>query len=1120
MSTTLRNLITVLSLSITLLASAQETRIHSEDGLFHHTPKGDIHINDFDPFIRRFLKLEQNDQLIQVSSDVDISGNSHIKFELITSGLKRDHETIIVHTNPKGIILFINGEYVPVTNLQVKPSINESSALGRALNHINAEKNKWEKPGADAGLYPKGELLIYNGSLVYKFIVSATVPESSNEVYVDAHTGNVLRTSSMINHDTGFAHTRYSGVQSIETHPNGNSFQLTDKTRASDIETYNLSNSSTDYGVATSYSDNDNTWNEYGSNKEVQDALDAHWAAGQIYDYWLNIHGRKSFDDTKLFSQENGAKIKSYVHYGTNSSGASWDMSTWSMRFGNGGSSFNGKTTLDAVAHEFAHGVDQFSSALSNYQESGALDEGIADIWATCVEHYVNGLNILPQPKEIWKFQSENIINGNSFRSLDNPNENNHPDTYKGDYWWYGTGDKSGIHTNCTVVGHWFFLASEGGSGVNDHGFSYSVNGVGISKMGQILYEAQKNYFTQNTNYYTARILTTQAAIILFGQSSPEADAVIDAWDAVGVTDILANQPQYCIPEIDTIAYNSEGYSIDVRPEDFYQNQTFPFINTMKIFSANTTYFKTWIDVDHDGTFDPSEEVFSGTYPIPSYEQNFDIPLNTQVGFTRIRHIRSSQPIGTACDNIEKGDIEDIIVNILPSDYGACAPYGRNKYINGPSYAISWMKLESIENSSDYLLCDHNGSSCLSSAFSNTGYNPMPLPTYDVTPGSSYKIGLGGTHQYNPSLAEAHWEVWIDYNQDKVFEESELILKTSVSSSNIIHHNFDIPFSALPGETRMRVKVRRYNSPEGPCGDIGLGEVEDYKINILPCEPSAPTGIKVAHLPNSLSAKIFWNSANGDYRVRVRPTSDNFWESITNTNSTKILQQFDHPGTAYIVQVGTVCQGQVAWSSSIFTQTNCTIPQNEGVSHVTSSSAQISWDGQLDKNGQMLDYVIFAREEPTDPFYPYWAAYYVNNDDNYQLTGLKANTNYQFKVRSQCEIGSSNFTEVGTFKTKYKFFFRSGFDNTTNAVTENRIENLNGDVTLYPNPVQDRLKLVISNTKNPRAANILDVSGRIIQTILIDGNTSSHDMSQLKPGTYFISIKAEEKRYKVRFIKN
>ena len=76
------------------------------------------------------------------------------------------------------------------------------------------------------------------------------------------------------------------------------------------------------------------------------------------------------------------------------------------------------------------------------------------------------------------------------------------------------------------------------------------------------------------------------------------------------------------------------------------------------------------------------------------------------------------------------------------------------------------------------------------------------------------------------------WKVWIDYDQDGVFESNELIANGSSSSANNLYVDFTIPTSALSGNTRMRVSMK-YNSAQTACEtNFAYGEVEDYTVNI------------------------------------------------------------------------------------------------------------------------------------------------------------------------------------------------------------------------------------------------------------------------------------------------
>ncbi len=76
-----------------------------------------------------------------------------------------------------------------------------------------------------------------------------------------------------------------------------------------------------------------------------------------------------------------------------------------------------------------------------------------------------------------------------------------------------------------------------------------------------------------------------------------------------------------------------------------------------------------------------------------------------------------------------------------------------------------------------------------------------------------------------------HFSVWIDYNQNGVFDTSELIVSNSSNTSANQSFNFDVPNTAASGNTRMRVSMK-YSTASEACDTFTYGEVEDYTINI------------------------------------------------------------------------------------------------------------------------------------------------------------------------------------------------------------------------------------------------------------------------------------------------
>jgi Zn-dependent metalloprotease len=447
-----------------------------------------------------------------------------------------------------------NGNILDSTlDLKTKPNITEEKAIQYALEFIDAEKYMWEtgseeerlkkkKDDNSATYYPKAELVlcpdILNLSeeykLAFKFEIYAMNPFSRDHVYVDALNGSVICINPIMVSVAGTAATRYSGTRTIETDQSGSVFVLHDNSRGGGIETYDLNNSTT-LSSAVDFEDNDNNWTAAEHNNTAMDnaALDVHWAIMMTYDYFNSIHGRNSFDNS-------GTLIESYVHRGTNWVNARWTGTE--MLFGDGdGVNFDPLTAVDVSAHEFGHAVCTHTANLAYRNESGAINEGLSDIWGACVENFAG------PTKDIWSCGEEfDLRTGHSgARSMSNPNLEGQPDTYQGANWVTVAGctptssnDFCGVHTNSGVMNYWFFLLSDGGTGTNDNGDVFNVTGIGIENAADILYRAESVYMTANTTFADARNNAIQSAEDLFGACSQAVESVTNAWYAVGVGNI------------------------------------------------------------------------------------------------------------------------------------------------------------------------------------------------------------------------------------------------------------------------------------------------------------------------------------------------------------------------------------------------------------------------------------------------------------------------------------------------------------------------------------------------------------------------------------------------------
>lgn len=187
---------------------------------------------------------------------------------------------------------------------------------------------------------------------------------------------------------------------------------------------------------------------------------------------------------------------------------------------------------LDIVAHELAHAVTDFTSALVPIDESGALNEAFSDIIGVEVEHYAerfyrDGAGVADY------LIGEDAIEPGGIRSLPDPQRFGDPDHYS--LRFLGLEDNGGIHTNSLIASHAYYLAIEGG--VNRVS-GLGVIGVGAAnreQMEQIFYRAFTQLLTRLSTFSDARAATVQAARDLYGPGSTPEAAVIQAWNAVGV---------------------------------------------------------------------------------------------------------------------------------------------------------------------------------------------------------------------------------------------------------------------------------------------------------------------------------------------------------------------------------------------------------------------------------------------------------------------------------------------------------------------------------------------------------------------------------------------------------
>ncbi|HEX5752581.1 MAG TPA: M4 family metallopeptidase [Archangium sp.] len=423
--------------------------------------------------------------LVMTRTSVDEQGNSHIRYSQTKNGLPVMGGELIIHKDPSGKIFMANGSARDGELVPAKARVSGEAAKAAALDNTVGRHIATE---GDARLvYIRSE---QDGRLRLAWEVVVTGEGADlpirDHVFVNALTGAIEDTTTEIH-----------SAKNRAVYSANNGTSLPGTLRRSEG------------GAATGDTHVDDNY--------------AH--LGTTYDCYSVNFARDSYNGA-------GAQLRSTVHYSTNYTNAFWNGSQMVYGDSNGVQSAPLGKSLDVTVHELTHAVTSSESNLTYSNESGALNEGMSDIFGAYCESWKRGwvvdAAVWMVGDDVWTPNTP----GDALRYMANPTQ----DGSSYDYYptrYTGTSDNGGVHWNSGIANLAFVLLSQGGT--HPRGMTSTVvTGIGIQKAGQIFYRANRDLFTASTTFAQAKTYTEQAATAL-GYTTAEVASVSAAWTAVGV---------------------------------------------------------------------------------------------------------------------------------------------------------------------------------------------------------------------------------------------------------------------------------------------------------------------------------------------------------------------------------------------------------------------------------------------------------------------------------------------------------------------------------------------------------------------------------------------------------
>ncbi|HET9648040.1 MAG TPA: protealysin inhibitor emfourin [Microlunatus sp.] len=254
-------------------------------------------------------------------------------------------------------------------------------------------------------------------------------------------------------------------------------------------------------------------------------AVDEAWdSSGQTLALFAEQFQRDSIDGR-------GGTVSITVHYGDTYDNAFWDGSR--LVFGDGDGVVFGRFTkpMDVMAHEFTHGVTQYTAGLTYQGQSGALNESVSDVFASMAKQRADGETAAGADWLIGEGLFLPSINATALRSMkdpgtayDDPQIGKDPQVGSMDDYVDTQEDNGGVHINSGIPNRAFALAA------------IALGGHSWERAGQIWYATLTGGDVgAGTDFAGFAQATVAAAGRLYPDDVTVAETVREAWAQVKV---------------------------------------------------------------------------------------------------------------------------------------------------------------------------------------------------------------------------------------------------------------------------------------------------------------------------------------------------------------------------------------------------------------------------------------------------------------------------------------------------------------------------------------------------------------------------------------------------------
>jgi bacillolysin len=416
-----------------------------------------------DEFISAYFKvfnLNSAHDLVFVKEFTDNYDLKNVVYAQVYKGVPVYDGVLKFHFNQNGELNSVNGNIIPDIDDNVIAEISKEKAGEIAKANIKDQKLSHADLPLEIGknrliIFPKG---LAQGENIKPYLAYEVEVTNKNDVreflFIDAHTGKLI--------------DQFTGIHNVLDR------------KLYETNTTTPTNLKWQEGNAFP-----GTLDQWQQNEVV--------TSEHVYNFFKNAFNYISYDnlDHTMTTINNNPNI--------NCPNANWNGTTANY--------CTGVAADDVVAHEWGHAYTEYTSDLIYQYQAGALNESYSDVWGETID-LLNGYQDAGENLSVrtgtscsgslrWKMGEDATAFGGAIRDLWNPNCNGDPaNVLDSGYYYCGTSDSGGVHTNSGVGNRLYSLLVDGGT----YG-GYTILPIGFVKAAHLWWRAQSVYLTSTSNY-------------------------------------------------------------------------------------------------------------------------------------------------------------------------------------------------------------------------------------------------------------------------------------------------------------------------------------------------------------------------------------------------------------------------------------------------------------------------------------------------------------------------------------------------------------------------------------------------------------------------------------------